>query len=202
MNEQLPPAEATPVDLIAHDDEVHRHIGCIVRVASHVEDAATQLLSWLINQSDPQKARPLLNGKRLSELIDLLKQLLPEFTDRASYIAALRELNTYRDQLAHSTRGLVPEDIGDYRVHWMDNQRRKERSKSKLDLTQARTIEAHHGLLLAILESLMVGLIVPSAEGAQPTSILGVLQQEAARKTGLWQQDDMLEAAAKVLELN
>lgn len=202
MSEQLPPASAgveTPADIVSHDDEVHRHIGCIVRLASEIEDAATQLLSWLINSSNPQKARPLLNGKRLSELIDLLAQLLPEYTDREAYIGALRSLNTYRDGLAHSTRGVVPEDLGNYRVHWMDNQRRKTRTTTRLDLAEARSIETHHRLVRAILETMMVTLIIPRADEEYPTSILNVLRLDAQRGHSVWSYDQMLEAAASIL---
>jgi hypothetical protein len=199
MSEQLPPASAgdeTPADIVSHDDEVHRHIGCIVRLASEIEDAATQLLSWLINPSDPQKARPLLNGKRLSELIDLLSQLLPPFTDREAYIGALRSLNAYRDGLAHSTRGMVPKDLGNFRIHWMDNQRRKSRTTTKLDLAEARSIEARHRLVRAILETMMLALIIPSSDEELPSSILSFLRRDTH---GIWSHNHTLEAAASVL---
>lgn len=172
------------------DDAIHRHIGHIVHTASLLEDTATVLLTFLANADDPQKVRPLVQGRRLSDLAGLLGLMLPEYSDRAVFIKAIVRTNDYRDQLAHSSRDIVPEDrlpgdIGSYSVQWLARQRRKDRDSIRLDVTTLRGIEAEHSLVLAALEVLTTALIMARIDGSEAAPSIREQLAKAARDPAL-----------------
>src|SRR5690606_595977 len=94
----------------AREDAVHRQIGVMVRNAAELEDTMATLVAQIIDPSNPGRVRPLVQGRRLSDLIDTLNMVLPDYPDKPGFIKALRAVNNHRDRLAHSTAGF---DIND-----------------------------------------------------------------------------------------
>jgi len=122
------------------------------------------LLTQLVDAREPNRVRPLVQGRRLSELIDTLSQVLPDYPDRTGLVKALRAVNSHRDRLAHSTRGFEPRDMLNFDVQWIDRQGRSSRATHRLDVTAFRQVEREHALVYEIVISLSIGLMLASVE--------------------------------------
>lgn len=143
---------------MAQQDEIHRHIGAVVRNAAELEDVVSTLITWIIDDKAPARVRPLVQGRRLSELIATLKIVLPEYSDKAGMIKALRTVNDHRDRIAHSTAGTDLE-VGEFLnlgVHRIDRQARTDRTSLRLDVAAFRAVEHDHTLVRRALFLLVV----------------------------------------------
>jgi hypothetical protein len=162
MRDDAVMARKDPTDVLELDDEVYRHIGRIVSISAHLEVDLTTYIVTLVSVANASKVRPLIEGRRLSDLIDSLSRVLPDYSDGAALIKALRRANDYRDQVTHSTRTLgVDEnnsavDVGSLDVQWRARQQRKQRILFRLEVDEARKEETKHALLQAVVESLVM----------------------------------------------
>jgi hypothetical protein len=148
-----------PVKYMERENEVDRHIGTIVRLTSEMEIGVTDLLAHLVNPTNPTQVRPLVDGRRLPELIDMLARLLPDYGDRKAFTSAMRRALKYRDALAHSTRHFEYAEWDNYDVQWLSQQRRRERTTMRVERQEARSLESEHRLLLLALETLLIRMI-------------------------------------------
>lgn len=172
----------------AQQDEIHRHIGAIVRNAAELEDVVSTLITWLIGGKAPMRVRPLVQGRRLSELIDTLKLVLPEYSDKAGIIKALRSVNDHRDRIAHSTAGtdFEVDEFMDLRVHRIDRQARQSRKTLRLDVTAFRDVEHDHALvrralILLVIQQNFSSLYGPSTAAYGPST---AAEPESAPESG------------------
>lgn len=129
------------------------------------------LITQLVDSATPTKVRPLVQGRRLSELIDTLSQVLPDFPDKPGLIKAMRAVNSHRDRLAHSTAGFEPSDVTNFDVHWIDRQGRSSRTTYRLDLASFPEVERDHDLVRSAVQGLSIGLVFAKVSQAAPTSI-------------------------------
>ena len=168
----------------AREDAVHRHIGAMVRNAAELEDTMTTLVAQIIDRDNPGRVRPLVQGRRLSDLIDTLNMVLPDYPDKPGFIKALRAVNNHRDRLAHSTAGFDLYDFENFDVHWIDRQGRATRTTHKLDVTAFGAVEYDHKLMRNAALGLFMGRAFPSRDEGEaeenPDSIIAVI--EIARK--------------------
>lgn len=168
----------------AREDAVHRHIGVIVRNAAELEDTMTTLIAQVIDREDPGRVRPLVQGRRLSELIDTANLVLPDYPDKPGFIKALRAVNGHRDRLAHSTAGFDIIDFQNFDVHWIDRQGRATRTTHKLDVTAFPEVERDHTLVRNAAFGLFIGRVFPYRDKngveEKKESILAVI--EVARR--------------------
>lgn len=165
--------------LRAHRDEIHRHIGFVVRNAASLEESSMVLATQLVDSNTPQRVRPLVQGRRLSELIDTLNQVLPDYTDKPSLIKALRAVNAHRDRLAHSTKGFEPSDVMNFDVHWIDRQGRSSRTTYRLDLAAFPEVERDHELVGSAVMGLSIGLVWAAISGEEATSVRDAIMKAA-----------------------
>lgn len=163
----------------AHRDEIHRHIGFVVRNAASLEESSMVLVTQLVESKTPQRVRPLVQGRRLSELIDTLNQVLPDYPDKPGLIKALRALNAHRDKLAHSTPGFEPSDVMNFDVHWIDRQGRSSRTTYRLDLASFPEVERDHELVGSAVMGLSIGLVWATVSGEEATSVRDAIMKAA-----------------------
>lgn len=157
-------------------DGLYRHIGYVVRNAASLEQEVAVLITALVDSRAPFKVRPLVQGRRLSELIDTLKLVMPDYPEKGNLVKALRAVNAHRDRLAHSTTGFEFGGKFNWDSHWIDRQSRATQTSHRLDSADFPAVERDHYLVGLIVNQLMSGLMFSEMDGVEaPDSIAEVM---------------------------
>jgi hypothetical protein len=147
-------AEASINEIMEIDRRVLEHIGRIVRNASEIEVELTTLICFLVDRDDTSKEFPLVSGRRLSDLIRMVDEVMPDFTDRRAFLKALKRVNKYRDRLAHAGRDARVDNFSSANTQQMLRQRRTVRDSIRLDLSGMELAEQEHTAVYEVVQML------------------------------------------------
>lgn len=180
---------------LSYRDQMHLHIGCIVRNAASLENELMVLITMYVDSATPYKVRPLVQGRRLSELIDNLNQVMPDYPEKPKLIKALRAVNAHRDRLAHSIMSFDIEALRgglDVTKHWIERQGRTTSTVHGLESSDFPAVERDHHLMVLIINHMMVGMGFRFIEGlAEPESIAEVFAIADSKMGSGWGEDGL-----------
>jgi hypothetical protein len=79
------------------------HVGRFILNGAELDQEVTKLVSVLANFGAPRRALAFVEGRNANEKLEMLDAVLPSnMTNRDLVVKALKDLNQYRNRLAHS----------------------------------------------------------------------------------------------------
>lgn len=146
-------------------NEIYLHIGRYVTNAAGTDSDVTTLIATLVHPAKPVIVRVLIEGRNPEEKLRLLEAVMPEtWLDRKKLIKHLREINVWRNRLAHSVIGIDIKAIEQDKdlVYRFEKESLSSGSTYGVDFNELKAAEDRQALVRATLLHLVMNKFVRS----------------------------------------